>query len=64
MAKKQERLSKNQAKHDEAVKNYKRAKLELEQHLIKLEARTDVVLEQLVIKFSKDIEAQFYTEIN
>lgn len=62
--KKLERFTKNNEKQSEANKVYKKACTELEQHLRKIEGRTDVVLEQLCIKFGKEVEAQFYTEVN
>ncbi|TNV76175.1 hypothetical protein FGO68_gene6777 [Halteria grandinella] len=62
--KKQEKLKGNKDKQSEANKAFLKASQELDSHLLQLEGRTDMVLEQLCIKFSRDIESQFYTEIN
>lgn len=32
--------------------------------MLQLEGKVDVVLEQLCIRFSKDVETQFYTDMN
>jgi len=63
-AKKQERYDKNVEKQQAANKAYGMACNELHSYILRVESRQDIVLEQLCMKFTRDIEAEFYVQLS
>ena len=62
--KKQERYEKNVEKQDAANKAYGKACNELHSYILRVESRQDIVLEQLCMRFTRDIEAEFFVQLN
>lgn len=62
--KKKEKHEKNLQKQQVANANYAKACSDLEEFLRNLEARVDVVCEQLCIRFNKEVQNYMYQEIN
>eukprot|EP00347_Sterkiella_histriomuscorum_P009379 403341435 len=62
-AQKQAKYQRNREKYDMAKKEYESETAKVEQHLNFVKQRIDVIINHLIFKFSKDVEAYFYEEI-
>ncbi|CDW71342.1 UNKNOWN [Stylonychia lemnae] len=62
--KKLDKFSRNRGKFDMAKQTFNSENAKLEQQIDQIRDKIDVILNQLIFKFSKDVEAEFYHQIN
>lgn len=61
---KQAKYQRNREKYDMAKKEYEEETARVEQHYLLVKERVDVLINQIIFKFSADVEAYFYQQVS